>query len=128
MARLVTISSVLAGLLLLVPVALAEDKKLETPKDDNDFLIKSISCGTAEVQASELAAKQAATDKVKDFANRMVKDHKQLNNELLTHAKGLKVAVVTGLEKDQRQRYDSLSKLKGNEFDREYMSWMTEAH
>jgi putative membrane protein len=58
----------------------------------------------------------------------MVKDHTDLNKEMLKQAKGANVAVVTGLEKDQRDRYDRLSKLKGDDFDREYLSWMVESH
>jgi putative membrane protein len=58
----------------------------------------------------------------------MVKDHTDLNKEMLKQAKGANVAVVTGLEKDQRDRYDRLSKLKGDDFDREYLSWMADSH
>jgi len=123
MARFVVfLSTALAGL-LSPQFATAQDKSA-----DNQFLINAISHSTWEVKASELAAKQASNQTVKDFANRMVKDHTDLNKEMLKQAKGANVAVVTGLEKDQRDRYDRLSKLKGDDFDREYLSWMVESH
>jgi putative membrane protein len=119
MAKFVAFTTVALVGLLLPRVAAA---------DDNQFLINALSYSTWEVKASELAAKQASSDKVKDFANRMVKDHGELNKEMLKQAKGANVAIVTGLEKDKRDRYDRLAKLKGNDFDREYMDWMVESH
>jgi putative membrane protein len=122
MARLIVFASVIGVALLAAPV-LADDK----PATDNDFLVKSVSCSVNEVKLSELAAKQASNDKVKEFAARIAKDHKALTEGLLEQAKGLKVGVVTGLEKDQKAKYGALSKLKGADFDRQYMDDMVDA-
>jgi len=95
---------------------------------DEDFLVKAIASGVGEVQFSKLAEKNASNPDVKEFASRMVKDHSDANKHLLENAKGLKVAVVTGLDKDRRATYTSLGKLKGDDFDREYMRIMVDDH
>jgi putative membrane protein len=95
---------------------------------DEDFLIKAVASGVREVKFSELAEKQAANADVKNFAAQLVKDHNDANKELLSRAKGLKIAVITGLDKDKRTAYTNLGKLSGDDFDREYMRMMVEDH
>jgi putative membrane protein len=118
-----------AVLALGVGVARADkDPKDVDPIKDADFLVQASTAGTAEVKLGELATKQATDEKVKAFAQKMVKDHGAMNDKLAEMAKGLKLAVVTGLEKDAKATYDRLAKLKGAEFDREYMKVMVDDH
>jgi putative membrane protein len=95
---------------------------------DNNFLISAVTAGVGEVKFSQLAEKHASNDDVKEFAGRLVKEHNDANKKLLEHARGLKVAVVTGLDKEQRTAFSNMSKLKGDEFDREYIHKMVEDH
>jgi len=95
---------------------------------DTDFLSKAMVCGTEEVNTAEYAAKHASDEKVKDFAQRLAKDHRDLNNSMAQNAKRLKRAVVTGVEKDGKARMDKLSKLQGDEFDREFLQQMIDGH
>jgi putative membrane protein len=95
---------------------------------DGEFIKKAIVSGVAEVKISELAAKNATNADVKSLAQHLAKDHSKLNKDLMEQAEGLKVAVVTGLEKDRQEKYNQLSKLEGAEFDREYLRQMIEGH
>lgn len=122
MTRILMAGAVLFGVTLAVS---ADDTK---PVNDVDFLAKAAACGTAEVKYSELAVKQATNAKVKEFARTMVDAHKEANNKLGEFARGLKTAVLTGLEKDKQETYDRLSRLSGAEFDRAYMKQMVEDH
>lgn len=115
----------LGGVLAFVPTASADEPR---PGNDIEFLTKAAACGHAEVKYSELAKDQAESEKVKEFAQRMIEDHKKANNQLSEYARGLKTAVVAGLEKDKQDIYDRLSRLKGAEFDRAYMQQMIEDH
>ena len=115
-----------AGLLLNLSVR--ADDKGNAPTDDKDFVMKATTAGQAEVKFSELAEKNASNERVKAFARRMVKDHTQANDGLTVAAKNQRVAVVAGLEKDTRDNYQRLSKLQGDEFDREYMKIMRGDH
>jgi len=119
----------LAAFLLVPASSRSEDKdKADKTPTTADFIIKGLSCGTAEVKYSQLAEKRASSADVKEFARKMVDAHKNCNNQLLEHAKGLKIAVVAGLEKDQRDTDSRLSKLSGEDFDREYMKQMVADH
>jgi len=98
------------------------------PTDDNDFLVKAFTSGVAEVKFSELAEDRSDSNQVKAFAQRMINSHKKVNDQLSEHARGLKLAVVAGLEKDKRAIYDRLAGLKGAEFDRAYLQQLIEDH
>jgi putative membrane protein len=128
MSKLFALGSLAALALLVAGFAFADDKKIDTPTSDADFLAKAVACCTGDVKASELAAKQATNPKVKEYAEKIVKDHKKVSDQLMDQAKTLKVPVATDLDKAQKDRYDALSKLKGNDFDRDYMTWMIEDH
>ena len=116
------------ALLVCVSSVRANKDAKDDPISDQDFLGKASSAGTGEVKLSELAVTQASDDKVRDYAKKLVNDHKKMNNGLAAMAKSLKIAVVTGLEKDTQATYDRLAKLKGAEFDREYMKQMVDDH
>src|SRR5262245_27735679 len=95
---------------------------------DESFLMKAVSAGAKEVKVSEHAEKNARNEQVKAFAKDLVKDHTKANKELLEHARGLKVAVATGLEKDNKTKFDNLTKLTGADYDREYIKMMIDDH
>ena len=95
---------------------------------DKDFLMKASTDGDAEVRFAQLAEKQAGSDAVKTFAREMSKEHDAANKQLADAAKGMKLAIVAGLEKSKRDEYERLSKLKGAEFDREYMRLAVDMH
>jgi len=113
------------GAALLVPAAGRTEDKAPT---DNDFLIKAVTGGVAEVKFSQRAEKQAESPEVKDLARQMAADHKKANENLLKQARGLKVGVVAGLGKDHREIDSRLSKLTGADFDQAYVKQMIEDH
>ena len=116
-----------ALLVCLAGVRANKDSK-DDPITDQDFLVKASSASTGEVKLGELAVKLASDDKVRDFAKKLVNDHKKMNDGLAGMAKSLKIAVVAGLEKDTQAAYDRLAKLKGAEFDREFVKQMIDDH
>ena len=107
-----------------VGLCVAEEK----PALDQNFLIQASSCGHAAQKFSEVAAKQASDQAVKDFANKMVKEHTQCNERLAKMAKDKSLAIAVGAEKDTRDTLTRLGNLKGADFDREYLRVMIEGH
>jgi putative membrane protein len=95
---------------------------------DNEFLINAMTCGTGEIRICEYAARSAHDPAVKEWAEKLVKEHKALNNTMAENARRLKVAVVAGQEKETRERLDALGKLKGNDFDREFLNQAIKGH
>ena len=84
--------------------------------------------GMAEVEHGRLAAQNATHDEVKQFGQRMVDDHGKANDELKGLASKKKVTLPTELDAKHKAMHDKLSKMKGDAFDKFYMSHMVTAH
>jgi putative membrane protein len=96
--------------------------------DAHEFINKMASSGMAEVQLGKLATERAENADVKAFGQMMVKDHTQANNQLKKVASQLNVELPKALDPKHQQLHDRLAKLKGAEFDREYIQAMVAEH
>jgi putative membrane protein len=96
--------------------------------DDRAFVEKMGQVNTAEMKLGQLAAQRAANAEVKQFARRMVTDHEKANAELKQIAAKMAVQIPTALDAQHQELHDRLSKLKGAEFDKEYMKAMVDGH
>jgi predicted outer membrane protein len=114
-----TFIAVLLSPLAFVPASAGsvrgQDK--EKPNADTVFLTKVIPGTAASVKIIEYAAMHAADDRVRDFAERVAKQHKGFVKTASEHAKRLKIAVVTDPDKDSKEMIDKLSRLKGTDLD-----------
>ena len=99
-----------------------------TRLDSREFVNRMALAGMAEVELGKLASERAMDADVKAFAQTMVRDHSRADDELARIAKQLDIPVPTQLDPIHRELADRLSKLKGAEFDREYMSAMVKGH
>ncbi len=97
-------------------------------QDDRDFLRQAAIGGMAEVELGRLATKQAQSDEVKKFGQRMVDDHSRANDELKTIALRLGAEVPRSLDTEHKQIKDRLAKASGASFDREYIQAMQKDH
>lgn len=95
---------------------------------DRQFLHKAAEGGQAEVQLGQLAQEKAQDPKVKQFGERMVKDHSEANQKLESLASSKGVDVPTKLNAKDEKTKDELSKLSGAQFDRAYMNHMVKDH
>jgi len=108
----------------------AQDTKAAKPSAgaDSTFMKTAAMDGMAEVEHGRLAAQNAASDEVKQFAQRMVDDHGKANDELKALASQKNVTLPTELDAKHKAMQDKLSKLKGQAFDKAYMTHMVTAH
>jgi len=119
---------------LLVPCLRADDKErtdrpeVKLPASDVEFLPRAISCSVAQTKYAELAEKRAADPEVKEFARKLAADHQECTKKLMDFAKDLKLAVVAGVEKDQREMETRLGRLSGNDFDKAYLHEVVTDH
>jgi putative membrane protein len=83
-----------------------------------------------EIQAGQLAAKQAQQQDVKQFAELMIKDHTQSSNELKAalQSGNIKANPPTSLDKEHQAKLDQLQKAQGKQFDQAYMKQQVELH
>jgi putative membrane protein len=95
---------------------------------DHEFIMKAAQGGMAEVELGQLALKQASSDEVKQFAQRMVDDHSKANDELKGLAASKSVTLSMNVGKENKSTMDKLAKLSGADFDRQYMKHMVKAH
>jgi putative membrane protein len=97
-------------------------------KEDKSFLDEAATGGLFEVRLGQLAVKQANSEDVKGFGQRMIDDHTKVNAKLAQIAQQKGIAVPLELDKKHQGEIDKLSKLGGAKFDQEYMSTMVDDH
>ena len=95
---------------------------------DVKFMKEAAMGGVAEVQLGQLALRNAASPEVREFGRRMVEDHTLANQRLEQLAQTKDVRLPQHPSEKHQRAMDRLSKLRGSEFDREYMSQMVEDH
>jgi putative membrane protein len=113
--------------------ALADEAELAG--QDTQFLAKAIISGRGEVELSQIAAQKASQPQVKQFAERMVKDHTAVNDKLMNEAQRHKIE-TTGtygtppLEPNQKAQMtkEQLEGLSGDKLDKAYMQRMIQDH
>ncbi len=97
--------------------------------DDPRILAFTSAANQAEVEQGRLARERAKDPRVRDFAAMMVSHH----TEALQNQQKLKIspepgADVLNMQREGKQRLDTLRDKKGAEFDREYMELQVEEH
>jgi putative membrane protein len=108
------------------PAAPAAPSKADTPtvalgETDRAFVTQAASSGLAEVEASRIAAEKAADPQVKSFAEKLVKDHAQSNQELQRIASAKGVALPTAPDGEQRAKLQKFRELIGGAVERSFL-------
>ena len=110
------------------PGAAATVARANDADDDREFVEKIAQANLAETRLGQLAAERASSPQVKQFGRRMTTDHQKANAELKQIASKMAVQLPTDLDAKHEELHDRLSKLKGAEFDKEYMQAMVDGH
>jgi putative membrane protein len=95
---------------------------------DKTFATEAADGGLAEVQLGQLALQKASSPQVKEFAQRMVTDHTQANQELMQLATSENLTLPTQLDAKHKTEMDRLSTMSGSAFDTAYMQHMVQDH
>jgi putative membrane protein len=95
---------------------------------DKTFVEKAAQASIAEIDLGELAQEKAQSDEVKQFAQRMVQDHGQANEQLEEIAKNKGAVIPTEAGEEHSKVRAELGELEGEEFDQRYMAAMAEEH
>lgn len=100
----------------------------EVSNGDRDWVNDVAVASMAEVELGKMAADRGLSADVKKFGQMMVADHTRASDELKQATSRFNIAPPPGMDDKHRDLYEKLSKLQGNEFDREYMSAMVDGH
>lgn len=102
-----------------------DDTNLE---DDAKFVVKAADGGLLEVQLGKLAATNASSNAVKEFAKSMVDDHSKANEELKALAAKKNITIPEVLSDDSQKEYNKLAEKTGKDFDEAYSDFMVKDH
>jgi putative membrane protein len=102
-----------------------------TPSDlnaDSKFIKDVTSGNLLEIRLGQLAEKKATNTSVKQFGQRMVTDHTNLENQWTTMVSKNGMRFQPGLAPEAQQEFNRLNDVSGAEFDRAYMTSMIQHH
>jgi putative membrane protein len=94
---------------------------------DRNFIVKAAKGGQEEVELGRLAQAKTSSDAVKQFGQRTIEDHVNANKALMDLAANKRVPLEDKAPKKDPV-LEKLSKLQGQEFDREYVKAMVKDH
>lgn len=114
---------------LCTPFAQAKEKKGDQMKGpDAMFVKRAAQGGMTEVELGKIAAEKGQSQDVKDFGNRMVKDHSKANDQLKEVAAKMSAAVPSKVNSKHKSMIDKLAGMSGAEFDKAYVQAMVKDH
>jgi putative membrane protein len=102
---------------LLSGVALAQNLS----NADKEFIKMAAVTNMKQAHVGEMAQDQAANSDVKDFGQTLVKDHTDAYDRLAKLADKTGVAIPRGIDAARIPAIESLSRLKGKNFDRSFL-------
>jgi putative membrane protein len=95
---------------------------------DTEFALRAASGSNAEISLGELAQKNAASPAVKEFGQRMIADHRRLNQELTTIVGARGLTPPSTPSEPEVAAAAALSQRTGAAFDRAYLEEQVAAH
>lgn len=104
------------------------DKAAMTPVDSQTLVQKAAVSNMAEIKLGQLALQKSQDTEVRQFAERMVKDHTASLAKLKTAAAKDNLTVPTALDAEHQKHEQELSALSGAAFDEAYGEQMEKAH
>ncbi len=95
---------------------------------DKKFVKEAAQGGLAEIKLGQLAQEKSNSEDVKSFGAKMVTDHTQLNEDMKPFVDQMSIVAPTQPSPKDEALYNRLSKLQGEQFDKQYMSAMLKDH
>jgi putative membrane protein len=93
----------------------------QTNQPDRAFIHAAALGGLAEVELGNLAARKGSSRPVKEFAQRMIRDHSAANDKLSALAKTDGIPLPNGLDEEHKAMRGRIEQSSGMEFDRAYI-------
>src|SRR3954470_18927046 len=91
-----------------------------------EFVNKAANSDMFEIQSSQLALTKTQDNRLREFAQRMVKDHTQASDKLKAAAQNQ--TVPTTLDQEHAGMLQKLQQAQGNDFSRQYVQMQFEGH
>jgi putative membrane protein len=91
-----------------------------------EFVNKAANSSLFEIQSSQLALTKTQDNRLRDFAQRMVKDHTQASDKLKAAAQNQ--TVPTALDQEHAGMLQKLQQAQGDDFSRQYAQMQLDGH
>lgn len=95
---------------------------------DARYAMKAAQGGMAEVEMATLALKQSNNEQVRSFAQRMLKDHSEMNTQLMRLATARRLVLPDDMSPQDQVSMRYLSRRSGARFDADYLRQQVRAH
>ena len=95
---------------------------------DQQFVSQVGAANLLEVRLSQAAQQKGGNTSVKQFAQKMIVDHTDMQKQWIAVAKKGNIKFTTELNPQQLQQVQQLTKMSGADLDRAYMSMMVQNH
>lgn len=96
--------------------------------DDPTFVMAAASSNLFEIEAGNLAMRNASDQKVKDFAQMMIDHHTMANQQLQSIASQMGITLPDKMMSIHQAMIDKINDKTGSEFNEDYMDTMETAH
>jgi putative membrane protein len=106
----------------------ATEGEARTTASDKAFMKKAAIGGMTEVSLGKLAGEKGESKEVKDFGEKMVKDHTKIADNLKEVAGKLEVTLPEKVDATHQVKIDKMEKASGTGFDSAYVNAMVMAH
>jgi putative membrane protein len=100
----------------------------EAGSRDEDFVREAASGGFMELELARLAQQNAQSQRVKNFAAIIVREHTRANEELRTIASNKNITFPAAMEDSDNSKINDLQEERGVDFDRKFMDQMVDDH
>jgi putative membrane protein len=97
-------------------------------EEDSKFMVAAADIALFECQLAELAQVNASSPGLKQLGRKVMDDHIISNIALGALAERKNITIPPVMSERYKNKYDSLSKVKGPEFDKIYLGYMMEDH
>ena len=96
---------------------------------DQAFVAKAMEGAAAEVELGQLAEQKSQSNDVKQFAEKMVSEHQQMNDKWFKPiAQQIGASSPKGPSKKDKKMIEKMQGLSGEQFDTEYIQMMVKDH
>ncbi|MBA4147853.1 MAG: DUF4142 domain-containing protein [Verrucomicrobia bacterium] len=100
----------------------------ETDNPEKKFVKNAVQGNVAEVKKGQLAAQKGQSSSVKQFGDKLAKDHQEANDKLIKIAKKKGITVSEELKGKHLATLEHLGNLSGEEFDKAFIKHAIEDH
>jgi putative membrane protein len=120
----------MVGAAMLIPATGARAQgQAQGPSDsDKTFLAFAAQADQNEIAVSQVAEQKATNPDVKAFAQKVVREHKQMTASMKPFAQKWGITPPMGPDADHQKEIDKLKGMSGADFDKEYMDAMVSDH